>query len=101
MKTIISTNGHKNTIRDYVFLFLIFSLLASSCVSGKKFAASEAKADKLQKDNVKTQNQLTACNAQLQSLNDQKASLQNEYSSIPKGCNVEAQKFNCRCADKI
>jgi chemotaxis protein MotB len=100
MKNIISANGHKNTIRTCVFLFLIFSLLASSCVSGKKFTASEAKADKLQKDNIKTQNQLTACNAQLQSLNDQKASLQNEYSSVKKDLNALSNESKMTISDQ-
>ena len=44
----------KTTFHFLVFLSLIFGLIFTSCVSNKKFMASEAQVDKLQKDNAKT-----------------------------------------------
>jgi len=60
------------------FLLLIVCLLFTSCVSSKKFRASEASVDKLQKDTANIHSQLKDCNERVKNLSEQKASLQNE-----------------------
>ena len=72
----------KKSLRFLVFLSFILSLLFTSCVSSKKFMASEDRVNKLQKDNDKAQSQLNDCNAKVKALNDDKANLQNEYASV-------------------
>ncbi|MCX6320536.1 MAG: OmpA family protein [Bacteroidia bacterium] len=74
----------KKSLHFLAFLSLILSLLFTSCGPSKKLMVSEAKVDKLQKDNANALNQLNVCNAQVQNLNEEKASLQNEYASIQK-----------------
>lgn len=72
----------KKAFHFLVFLSLILSLAFTSCVSSKKFMASEAKVDKFQKDNASILSQLNDCNAQVKNLNEQKISLQNENALI-------------------
>lgn len=72
----------KKSLRLLAFVSLIISLLFTSCVSSKKFMASEDRVNKLQKDNDKAQSQLNDCNAKVKTLSDDKATLQNEYSSV-------------------
>jgi chemotaxis protein MotB len=74
----------KRSLHFLAFLSLILSLLFTSCGPSKKLMMSEAKIDKLQKDNANTYNQLNVCNAQVQNLNKEIASLQNEYASSQK-----------------
>ena len=61
---------------------LVFSLLLTSCVSSKKFKASEARADKLQQDKAVALGQLNDCNLQVKNLKGEKASLQNENALV-------------------
>jgi chemotaxis protein MotB len=70
----------KKSFISIAFLPLILILLITSCVSSKKFTASEANADRLKKDNVNTLNQLTDCNAKVLNLNDANSSLQSDNS---------------------
>jgi chemotaxis protein MotB len=79
---------------------LIFSLLFSSCVSSKKFAASESRADKLQKENQNIQNKLNVCNAQVQSLNDEKGSMKNEYAGIQKDLTALSNESKMTISDQ-
>ena len=74
----------KKSIRNLTFLLLMGGLLFTSCVSSKKFAASEARAEKLQRDNTTAFNQLNESNMQLKKVNDEKASLQKEYALVQK-----------------
>ncbi|HSH19136.1 MAG TPA: OmpA family protein [Draconibacterium sp.] len=52
----------KKSIRYFTFLALIGGMLFTSCVSNKKFTASEAQNDKLQKENAATLDKLNECN---------------------------------------
>jgi len=61
---------------------IFVGLLVTSCVSTKKFAASEANADKFQKESATTHNQLNDCNSQVKALNQEKTTLQEEKSSL-------------------
>lgn len=68
----------KKLLNNISFFPLILIIFLTSCISGKKFSASEAKVDKLQKENVLTQNQLNDCNIKTKALGDANASLQND-----------------------
>ncbi len=64
------------------FLSLVLSLIFSSCGPSKKLLESEAKVDKLQKDNARTFSLLNDCNTQVKILTDDKTSLKNENALI-------------------
>jgi chemotaxis protein MotB len=79
----------KKSIYYMAFLALFVGLLSTSCVSSKKFKASESRVDRLQKDSANKHNQLNDCyanvkdlNAERESLLAQKSSLQNENASV-------------------
>ncbi len=74
----------KKSIRHLTFLILTVGLLFTSCVSGKKFTASEARADKLQKENATAQSQLNESNMLLMKEKDEKASMQKENEMMQK-----------------
>ncbi|MFA6403497.1 MAG: OmpA family protein [Salinivirgaceae bacterium] len=61
---------------------VLVGLLLTSCVSTKKFAASEASADKFQKESAATHIQLNDCNLQVDALNKEKTSLQEDKTSL-------------------
>ncbi|WP_172594551.1 OmpA/MotB family protein [Mariniphaga sediminis] len=77
----------KKSIYQFTFIALIVGLAFTSCVSGKKFAASEARADKLQKENADTQSQLNESKMQSMKLNNEMASLQKEKETFQKEYN--------------
>ena len=72
----------KKTFHYIAFLSLIFALSLTSCVSGKKFKASQAWVDKLQRDSTFTHGQLNDCNTNVKGLNADKSSLQNKNASL-------------------
>jgi len=72
----------KKAFNLLALLSLILSILFTSCVSGKKFLASEAKVNELQKDSANTYSQLNDCKEKVKNLSEQKASLQSEYALI-------------------
>jgi chemotaxis protein MotB len=74
----LKENNMKKVFHFITFLSLIIGLVITSCVSSKKFMASEAKVDKLQKDNAKTMGLLNDCNTQVKVLTDDKNSLKNQ-----------------------
>ena len=74
----------KNLIRPIIFLILIVGLLFTSCVSSKKFNASEARADMLQKDNSNTLEKLNESNLQAMELKKEKDALQQEKDATQK-----------------
>ncbi len=61
---------------------MIFSLLFTSCVSNKKYVASEDKVYNLRKDSVNKSVQLDECYDQVKNLKNEKASLQYDKSSL-------------------
>ncbi|MFC2086894.1 OmpA family protein [Bacteroidota bacterium] len=90
----------KNTLRVFVFLSIISGLLFTSCVSTKKFEASQAKIDKLQNDNANTVSQLKDCNAEVKKLSDEKSSLQDENSAALNDLKELAASSNTTIADQ-
>ena len=72
----------KRTINYLALASLALGLVFTSCVSNKKFAASEAKADRLKVDSASVHSQLNSCNMQVKSLRDEKSSLQNENAMV-------------------
>ncbi len=79
----------KKSIYHLLFFVLMVAMLFTSCVSGKRFAASEATANRLQNENSEILNRLNASNLQGMELNEdisvllkEKEALQQEYSSV-------------------
>ena len=72
----------KKTFHYLTFLSLIIALSLTSCVSGKKFKASQARVDKLQKDSTFTHGQLTDCNINVKDLKAEKSNLLNKNASL-------------------
>jgi chemotaxis protein MotB len=70
------------TVLFLAILSLIVGLSFTSCVSGKKFKASQARVDKLQRDSSYTHSQLTDCNANVKGLKAEKESLLNKNASL-------------------
>ncbi|MDY0199596.1 MAG: OmpA family protein [Tenuifilaceae bacterium] len=74
----------KKTIHYLTFIALITSTVFTSCVSSKKFTASETKLEKLQKENAITIDQLNECNTLLMNTKDEKASVEQENELMQK-----------------
>ena len=90
----------KKTFYSLTFSTLILGLVFTSCVSSKKFMASEAKVDKLQQDSTNTHNQLNDCNTQVNNLKDDKTSLQNENASVSNDLKVLSSSSKLTIADQ-
>ncbi len=72
----------KKAFHLLAFLSLILSFGIISCGPSKKLLDSEAKVDKLQKDNAHSLGLLNDCNTQVKILTDDKTSLKNENALI-------------------
>jgi len=72
----------KKTFYYLTVVSLFISVSFSSCVSIKKFKASEARVGQLQTDNANVQHKLNECDKNVKDLNDQKTSLLNENSLV-------------------
>ncbi len=72
----------RKTFQFLAFASLILALSLTSCVSGKKFKASEARVDKLERDSTATHGLLTDCNTNVKDLKAEKASLLNKNASL-------------------
>jgi chemotaxis protein MotB len=79
---------------------LAFSLLVTSCVSSKKFKASEARADKLQQEKAVALGQLNDCNLQVKNLKGEKASLQNENALVQDDLKALSAESKMTIADQ-
>ena len=97
----------KKAFHFLVFLSLIFCLSFASCVSSKKYKASEAKnatteanINKLQKDYVNTQSQLKDCNEKVKNVIEAKGSLQNEYASVQNDLKALSTESKMTIADQ-
>jgi len=90
----------KKPIRFLACLSLIISLMLSSCISNKELTASEAKVDKLQKENANTLAQLNECNMQVKTLKEETTTLQNANSSVINDLKVLASTSKMTIADQ-
>jgi chemotaxis protein MotB len=72
----------KKPFHSLFFLSLIVALSLGSCVSSKKYNASEAKVNRLKSDSSFVQNRLAECNASLKEQYDRNTSLRNENSLV-------------------
>ncbi len=90
----------KKTIYSIACLSFIVGMLFTSCVSNKKFAASEANVDKLKKDNANSLNQLMDCNALVKNLKEQQSSLQNQNASVENDLKILSTESKMTIADQ-
>ena len=97
----------KKSIRYFTFLALIAGLLFTSCVSNKKFTASETRANKLNNENADNLSKLNDCNNLVTTMNVDKASLQKqneaalkEYSSMQSDLLLIATQSKMTIADQ-
>ncbi|HEY3369551.1 MAG TPA: OmpA family protein [Prolixibacteraceae bacterium] len=72
----------KKTSSFLAFMALILVLTVTSCVSGKKFKASQARVDKLERDSTFTHSQLTDCNTNVKDLTTERSNLLNKNASL-------------------
>jgi chemotaxis protein MotB len=90
----------KKSIYYSAFLALFLGLVFSSCVSNKKYTASEARADRLQKENEKTLSQLTESNAQVFKTQEENEALKEEYASIENDLMILASESKMTIRDQ-
>ena len=90
----------KKTLIFLTSLSLIFSMTFTSCVSSKKFMASQARVDKLQQDSTNTHSQLNDCNAQVKNLKSDKSILQNENALVQNDLKVLSTESKMTIADQ-
>jgi len=90
----------KRSFYTISLLSLILGLSFSSCVSSKKFKASEARVGQLQDDNAKTLGKLKDCNAQVKNLNEQKESLLNENTLVQNDLKSLSSQSKMTIADQ-
>jgi len=90
----------KKTFHYLAFLSLIISFSMTSCVSSKKFKASEARVSQLQLDKANGQDRLAECNTKVKDLNDQKASLLNENSLVQNDLKALSSASKMTIADQ-
>ncbi|MDP3915313.1 MAG: OmpA family protein [Bacteroidota bacterium] len=97
----------KKSIQFLGFLALILSLSLNSCGPSKKLVLSQARVDKLQKDNAEkqsqldnTQNQLADCNVQVKNLKNETSSLQDENASVLNDLRTLSKESKMTIADQ-
>ncbi len=72
----------KKAFHLLAFLSLILGLIFTSCGPSKKLLESEAKVDKLQKDNAHNLGLLDECNTHIKNLNEEQAALKNQNAMV-------------------
>ncbi len=90
----------KKPFQYLAILALMISLSLTSCVSTKKFKASEARVSQLKDDNANALGRLAACNTKVKDLNDQKASLLNENSLVQNDLKALSSASKMTIADQ-
>ncbi len=97
----------KRSYHYLTFLVLMVSMLFTSCVSNKKFTASESRANSLQQENANTLGQLNESNMLLMDVRDEKATLQKEnekmqkeYASIQKNLIMNSSESKMTIAEQ-
>lgn len=90
----------KKTIYYAASLLMIIGFMFSSCVSNKKFMASEARVSSLQQDSVRSLKNLNECKLNVSNLNTEKNSLQTEYALVQKDLKVLSTTSKLTIADQ-
>jgi chemotaxis protein MotB len=97
----------KNSLRYFTFLALIAGLLFTSCVSNKKFTASEARYVQLQNENSNTLDKLNECNLLGLKSKEANSALQKEneavlkdYSSVKNDLMLLSEESNMTIRDQ-
>ncbi len=90
----------KNQLQFITVSSIIFGLVFTSCVSKKKFLASEARADKFQSENTNTHSQLDECNANVMKLNADKSSLEKDNAFVLKDLKALSAESKMTIADQ-
>ena len=90
----------KKTLNYFTVLTLVLSISMVSCVSSKKFKASELKVSQLQNSNAVTQDQLNECNVKVRNLNEQQTVLQNENSAVQNDLKLLASASKMTIAEQ-
>lgn len=90
----------KKSFYYLILLIIISSFISTSCVSSKKFNASQEQVAKLVNDNAQANSQLADCNSQLMSLSNDKASLQNKNTMAKNDLKNLANESNLTIADQ-
>ncbi|MEI6142662.1 MAG: OmpA family protein [Mariniphaga sp.] len=90
----------KRTFQFFAFLPLIMGMTFTSCVSSKKFKASEATVTQLQNTNSSLLNKLNDCDAKVANLNTQKTSLLSENATVLNDLKVLSNESKMTIADQ-
>jgi len=90
----------KKTIYSLAILLMLFSILLTSCVSNKKFKASESEIASLKKTNLNTSQQLAECNNQVKNLKGEITTLQTENAATMNDLKDLASKSKTTIADQ-
>lgn len=90
----------KKTFLLLASLSLVFGLIFTSCGPSKKLLASEAKADKLEKDNAHNLGLLNDCNTQVKNLQDEKASMKKQNAMVQNDLQATNTESKMTIADQ-
>ncbi len=90
----------KIAFQFFAFLLLIMGLTFTSCVSSKKFKASEATVSQLQNENATILNKLNDCDAKVANLNTQKTSLLSDNAAVLNDLKVLSNESKMTIADQ-
>jgi len=90
----------KTTFKSIAFLFVFAGILFTSCGPSKKLLVSQAKFDKLQKENANTISRLNDCNNQVSNLNKEKDALKSENASTQNDLKILNSQSKMTIADQ-
>jgi chemotaxis protein MotB len=97
----------KKSIYHLMFFVLMVGLLFTSCVSGKKFAASEATANRLQNENSEVLNRLNLSNLESMKLQEdisllqkEKLAQQQEYAAVQNDLMMQSTESGMTIRDQ-
>jgi chemotaxis protein MotB len=87
-------------MKKTLFLSLILGFLFISCGPSKQTLASNARGDKLQRENDNALQQLNDCNAKVKNLTDEKASMQIANDSVQNDLKILTSESKMTIADQ-
>ena len=90
----------KKTFRILAIFSLVSTMAFMSCVSSKKFKASEANVEKLQKENASQLNKLNECSMQVTTLNTELTNLKSENAAVQNELKLLSSQSKMTIADQ-